>query len=92
MTTEPRAIRFERIVADTLKNLSPRDREIVRENVLAVRADPQNAGHPSGLRRAKPLAWQHVCPHSWVVLYRWQGGDQTHDYGVITIEDLVERF
>jgi hypothetical protein len=87
-----RTLRFERIVLDTLEKLSERDLDVVRDNVAAVRDDPQNVGHPTFLKRAKPKAWQHVCPHSWVVLYRWQGGDESHPFGVVTIEALVERF
>lgn len=85
-----RTLKFERAVLDTLEKLSERDLDVVRDNVVAVRDDPQHAGHPSSLGRAK--AWQHVCPHSWVVLYRWQGGDETHPFKVVTIEALVERF
>ena len=79
-------------VADLIGRLGERDLEIVSENIAAVRADPGAAGHPSGLRRAKPLTTQHTCPHSFVVLYRRQGLDPRHPHGVITIEDVVERF
>lgn len=78
-------------VADLIGRLGERDREIVSENIAAVLADPAAAGYPSGLRRAKPLTSQHTCPHSFAVLYRWQGLDPQHAFGVITIEDVIER-
>jgi len=87
------AVRFERIVQDRLRTLSSRDLEMVRENVAAIRENPRCLGsHPSGLSRARFKAWQHTCPHSWVVLFRWREGDETHPPGLITIEDLVERY
>ncbi len=86
-------VRYGPSVASRLFTLSKRDLGVVRENVAAIREDPRGFGcHPSGLGRARQLAWQHNCPHSWVVLFRWQGGDPSHPSGVITIEDLVERF
>lgn len=88
----PLEVKFDPAVRDRLSALSRRDLDVVRENVIAIREDPRGAGHPSGLRRAKRLAWQHKCPHSWVLLFRWQGGDESHPYGVVTIEDLVECY
>ncbi len=85
-------VRFDPIVAQRIETLGARDRDVVRENILQVQENPRDAGHPSFLRRAKLKAWQHVCPHSWVVLFRWQGGDETQPFDLITIEDLVERY
>lgn len=70
--------------------LGDRDRGIVAENLAAIQEDPQKAGHPSFLRRAAPGAWQHTCPHSFVVLYRWDTAPG-HPADAVTIEDLVER-
>lgn len=84
-------VRFDPAVGDRLKTLGSRDLEIVRENVVAICENPRGFGsHPSGLRVAKHKAWQHKCPHSWVVLFRWQGGDEHHPAQLITVEDLVE--
>lgn len=87
------AVRFDPIVTDRLKTLGSRDLDVVRENIAAIRENPRGFGsHPSGLRVAKFKAWQHTCPHSWVVLFRWHEGDETHPPDLITIENLQDRF
>jgi mRNA-degrading endonuclease RelE of RelBE toxin-antitoxin system len=87
-----RRVEFLPHVVDFIKKLGERDRAIVGDNVAAVRDDPRAAGHPSGLKRARQLACQHLCRSRWAVLYRWQGCDPAHPYGVVTVEDLVEVY
>jgi hypothetical protein len=87
-----RRLEFSQPVVDRVQRLSDRDRQVVGDNIAAVLADPQHAGHPCGLSGVRALALQHVCPHSWVVVYRWQGHDPTHPYGVVTVEGLVDRY
>lgn len=83
-------LRLDPIVTDRVRSLSARDRETVRDNIEELRENPK-LGHPSGLSCAKQGAWQHNCPHSFVVLYRW-GADQSHPPDLVTIERIVDRY
>jgi hypothetical protein len=56
-----------------------------------VAGDPGAVGHPSFHSRAKRGAWQHVCPRSFLVLYRWSV-DPSQPQDAVTIEDLIDRF
>lgn len=84
-------LRLAPVVADLVDKMSERARVVVAENLTAILADPQHAGNPSFNRKALLHARQHVCPHSYLVLYRWQGCDPDHEPGVITVDNLVER-
>jgi hypothetical protein len=84
-------VRVDQAVADRVDTMGARDRDVVRENILSIATQPQRAGCPSFNSRAKQGAWQHVCPHSFVLLYRW-GADAAHPPDAVTIEDIVDRF
>lgn len=79
------------LVVDRVRSMSQRDRDVIAENVHDLREDPHR-GHPSGLSTAKRLAWQHNCPHSFTLLYRWKGGDQSHPSRLVTIERIIDRY
>ncbi|HSM93121.1 MAG TPA: hypothetical protein VLT47_09550 [Anaeromyxobacteraceae bacterium] len=79
-------------VRDVLRALGDRDRAVVAENIESIAKDPRAVGHPSGLRSARSLAWQHVCPHSFVVVFRWAGGDPGVPDDAIVVEGIVPRF
>lgn len=87
----PLQLRLDPGVVARIDTLSHADRAIVAENISAVLEDPR-AGHPSSLRVAKPKAWQHKCPHSFVVLYRCTEGDPLHPAHIVTIERLVDCY
>jgi hypothetical protein len=64
--------------------MSRRDRETVRDNIEEIKNDPK-LGHPSSLRSASPGAWQHNCPHSFVMIYKWDGE-------CVSVECVVDRY
>ena len=78
-------------VEGQLANLGSRDLLVIRENIETLVGDPRDGSHPSGLSIARPLAWQHVCPHSFVVVFRWEGCDPTSPPETITIERIAAR-
>ncbi len=83
---------FQPPVLDRARSLSARDREVVRDNVAELQENPQ-VGHPSSLSSAPKNAWQHNCPHSFVVLYRWGNEqDPAHPVDSITVENVVDRY
>ena len=86
----PLDIRLTPNVVARIDTLGDRDLAVVSANVSSVARDPQRAGRPSFHSRAKEGAWQHVCPYSFMVLYRW-GADQSHPPNAVTIEDIIDR-
>lgn len=84
-------IRLDPVVTARIDTLGTRDLAVVAENISNVAGDPGAVGHPSFHSRAKRGAWQHVCPRSFLVLYRWSV-DPSQPQDAVTIEDLIDRF
>ncbi len=85
--------RYRHAVTRVLFAVDDSGKRLIRENIEAIRQDPETAGVPLGEVPTEGN-WRHVCPREaggqWVLEYAWKHCDNSIRDGEIILKELRE--